>query len=531
MIGKRKVQATLFDVGNVWAFAPKANSFHGQLCKVSDKLFKDEEFMALYSERMGRPSVPPSELALLMILQSYERLSDEEAIEHTACDLRWAAILRRHAGQPLCAKSTLQLFRAQLILHDKLNILLEKSLLQARENSLISSDALKAVLDTKPILGHGAVQDTYNLLAEGMRQLTRAISAKEGIAIKKLLKREGLGRLGASSIKGTAKIDWSNKEERERFLGILVAEARKLLQLAEGLGSEVKESASLLEKLLLQDVQESPVAGEITATIKEGTVKDRIPSATDPEQRHGRKSASKRFVGSKASIATDSEHGLILAVEVLPGNAGDAEGALELVAAAEQNAGAPIKEVVGDCAYGSGDTRQAFADAGRTLTAKIPSQPAKGGLYPKSSFVVMLPSEGNSLEEARVTCPAGHTAGYLSAHANGSVTFYFDEHCEGCPLRSACTTSKIGRSIHLSAHERLMHQAKARACTEEGKAALSGRWIVENTLARLARLGIGQARYFGRNKTRMQLSVAAAVVNLRRVWNLTASAGCLQMAG
>ena len=39
------------------------------------------------------------------------------------------------------------------------------------------------------------------------------------------------------------------------------------------------------------------------------------------------------------------------------------------------------------------------------------------------------------------------------------------------------------------------------------------------SLTRLARLGIGQARYFGRTKTELQLKTSAAVVNLRLIWN------------
>ena len=42
---------------------------------------------------------------------------------------------------------------------------------------------------------------------------------------------------------------------------------------------------------------------------------------------------------------------------------------------------------------------------------------------------------------------------------------------------------------------------------------------VEHVLARLAGLGIGQARYFGRVKTGFQLLLAATVANLRRTWN------------
>ena len=41
-----------------------------------------------------RTSVPPSQLALLMILQTYRKVSDEEAVEQSAFDLRQEAFYR-----------------------------------------------------------------------------------------------------------------------------------------------------------------------------------------------------------------------------------------------------------------------------------------------------------------------------------------------------------------------------------------------------------------------------------------------------
>ena len=70
-------------------------------------------------------------------------------------------------------------------------------------------------------------------------------------------------------------------------------------------------------------------------------------SVHDPEMRHGRKSASKRFEGHKAAIAVDPESQLITAVEVLPGNAPDHRQALALVEPAEANTGAEVVEAMG----------------------------------------------------------------------------------------------------------------------------------------------------------------------------------------
>lgn len=535
MIGRRKIQTDMFDVGNVFPYSPDPKSYYGQLAKVSDKLFVDDDFAASYSDHSGRPSVPPSLLALVLIMQAREQISDEEAIRRTTCDLDWAVVLRRQVGVPLCAKSTLQCFRAQLLVNDRLNAFLVTSLKHARDKGLLKGQHLKQAVDTKPIFGRGAVEDTFNLIGHAMSNLLRAMAAQSGRTTAQLIAEYDLPKLAAPSVKGAVDIDWSDESARNGALTGLVADARKLIGLADGGNPKIKVAAGLLEQILLQDVVESKKddgSGDAEASagcsnptgvrIKQGTAKGRVPSVTDPEQRHGRKSASNRFTGHKASVSTDVGTGLILAADVIPGDAADATQVLELTEQAEANSSCQIVETLADCAYGSGAVRQQFADAGRELTAKVAAEPARE-LYPKSKFTIELPESGQSLELTKITCPAGHVSDRLTPDGKGGVTFYFDEHCTGCPLRTACTTSTIGRSVHIHAQESLIQTARAFQATPGGRAKLRERIIVENSLARLGRLGVGQSRFIGRTKTRIQLVLAATVANLRRTWNWEAA--------
>ena len=106
-------------------------------------------------------------------------------------------------------------------------------------------------------------------------------------------------------------------------------------------------------------------------SLKDGVSRGRMISVHDPEMRHGHKSSSRRFDGHKAAIVVDTGSQLITAVDVLPGNAPDNLGSLELVEQSEANTGVPVEEAMGDATYGDGDTRQTFADAGRTLIARV----------------------------------------------------------------------------------------------------------------------------------------------------------------
>ena len=54
-------------------------------------------------------------------------------------------------------------------------------------------------------------------------------------------------------------------------------------------------------------------------------------SHSDPEMRHGRKSASRRFDGHKMDLVADEDSELILGVDIRAGNAGDGEGAAPLL--------------------------------------------------------------------------------------------------------------------------------------------------------------------------------------------------------
>ena len=141
-------------------------------------------------------SVPPSLLASALLLQTHDKVSDAEAKARADFDIRWKVALGIEVEDRPFAKSTLQVFRAQLILHDKVREVFESSLRLARESGYLKRRSMRVALDTTNILGRGAVRDTYNLLADGIVKLLRALSQVEGISIGKWAKARGYaGRL------------------------------------------------------------------------------------------------------------------------------------------------------------------------------------------------------------------------------------------------------------------------------------------------------------------------------------------------
>ena len=527
MLGERSDQRGLWEADRLYLDHVGRDTFYGLLASLRGRLFRDADFAEFYCPDNGRDSVPPSLLATALLLQSHDKVSDAEAKARADFDLRWKVALGIEVEDRPFAKSTLQVFRAQLILHDKVREVFESSLRLARESGYLKKRSMRVALDTTNILGRGAVKDTCNLLADGIVQLLRTLAAVEKITVKEWAKGQGYGRYLASSIKGEAAIDWSDRKARQTLLAGIVRDADRLLELSRQAQGELSENgeerqrivdaAELLGQLLLQDVER--VEGGVS--LKDGVSRDRMMSVHDPEMRHGHKSSSRRFDGHKAAIVVDTDSQLITAVAVLPGNAPDNLGALELVEQSEANTGVPVQEAMGDAAYGDGATRQTFADVGRKLVARVPGRPDRKH-FPKDDFVI-------DLAAGSCTCPAGQVTHTIvpagkRTDAAGRVyrwqAFQFDgAECRTCPLRSQCIAAKgrKGRRVLIHPQEGLLQEARALQQSAAYDEYRARRVAVEHRLARLVQLGIRQSRYFGRVKTRFQLYLAATVANLTLV--------------
>ena len=114
------------------------------------------------------------------------------------------------------------------------------------------------------------------------------------------------------------------------------------------------------------------------------------------------------------------------------------------------------------------------------------------------------------------SCPQGNEPTVLGPHR--LQAFRFDGAvCQGCLLRSQCFTARRkgpGVITPLAAGGRLQQSADYNHYRQR-------RVVAEHRLARLEQLGIRQARYFGRVKTRFQLYLAATVANLTLLANQT----------
>ena len=557
MIGEMSSQGNLFSGDQLHLEHVGRDSFYGWLATEGPRVFPDNAFKEFYVLDNGRRSVPPSQMIRMVLLQWFDKVSDFEAVEHAKFDLRWKVALGLEDHEGLCAKFTLQTFRGRLLLNEAGCDLLSRSVTACREAGVLKGRRIHAAVDTSPIIGRGAVKDTYNLVADGMVKLLGALAAfdtplLQPVDVEAFARTHDLSRyVTDGSIKGDADLDWDDESERIAFLTGLVMDVRRALGLSRSMLASVDEAAAamrsgsvdaigsaaaLLEQLVTQDIE---VGGDGQAHLKKGVAKDRIVSVHDPEMRHGRKSKRTRFDGHKGEIVVDVESGAILDAVVKAGNAHDAEGSLDTIERAEQTLQeaweqAPgdeededeievgIEKTEGDCAYGSATNRRDFADAERSLVAKQPMLHNRGR-YTKDAFPV------DETTGAR-TCPAGHTVmpkPRTRAWRGEKVKVRFYRWpattCDACPCKDQCLAPRKdgneqarprGRTVSEHPEEKLLVHARAQQHTAEFRGTYRERQTVEHRLARMMQLGARQARYFGRAKTGLQWFIAATVANL-----------------
>jgi transposase len=499
-------QGSLLGVESLLAglFEGDDSSFYARLAVYGGEVIGDEDFADCYSFGVGRPSIPPSLLMRTVLLQVRDDVSDREAARRAAKDLDWKRALGLEADEVPFHHTTLSVFRSRLLVNDADERLLRATLERAVAAGLFPKKVL-GIVDSTGVMGAAAVADTYTLL----RQAIAKLGAAAGDRLTKRMRR-AVNRLCVNK----ARIDWADAAARRRHLGELVSVAKTLLAATAG-DAELTEARELLTRVVDQDIDHDGDGG-LGPAVRQGVAPDRTVSVVDPEMRHGRKSHSKRVDGYKAHLLTDHDTELVLGVAVTPANDPDGPEAAPLIASAKA-VGVTVAEVLGDTAYGDGDTRVAVESIGAKVTAKS-QPPATTGKFLKTDFVI-------DPDAPSARCPAGHTTtitGLARDHKRRSVTVlkFPDKLCAACPLRSRCTTTAHGRWLRLNFHEARLQAARAEQARASVRRKLRRRAVIERKLGEGKRHGMGKARYRGRRKVLLQERLTVGMLNLKRLFSI-----------
>jgi hypothetical protein len=462
----------------------------------------------------GKDPTPPALLAMVVLLQSYQGISDAEAVDLTVMDLRWQMVLDRlGADEPAFAQGTLVDFRARLIRADLDLRLLERTVELARRTNAFDwkklPKTLRIAVDSSPLIGAGRVEDTINLLAHAARKVVDCAADLLGWPVERVAREAGIPLLLESSVKRALDIEWSNPDAKAAALNTLVQQLDSLetwlrQRLPEALAKPpLKEHVDTLVQIRSQDLEPDPEGGGGGTRIREGVAAERRVSIQDPDMRHGRKSRTKLFNGYKRHIATDLDTDLILACATTPANRPEEEAAPALKADIERQ-GRAIWELYIDRGYiASPVVTEILAYGGQVICKPWVSR--NGGLFTKADFKI-------NMRDMTITCPAGQ----VEPIDLGADIEFNPEACVRCPLRTKCTTAApgSGRTVSIADDERLQHRLRKLVSTPQGRRRLRERVAVEHRLAHLGRRQGRRARYCGTRKNLFDLRRASAVQNL-----------------
>ena len=499
MQGVSRPDRELLDAAALCSHLLGPGSVHMFLAEHRRQLFPDDMFEDLFPSGRGRPSVPADVIAVVIVLQSLEGLSDRQAVRRLETDIAWKAAAGLALSDESFHSTVLVLWRAKLGNSDRPERIFD-AVRAVMAASKVIEGKTRRVLDSTVLDDAVARQDTIDMLVTQIRRVRKLIAELTSVAVREH-NLEGPGR---------PRCDWDDPADMDRLVSELVDDANELVWAGEDLveaGLELSEkqadALALLALVAGQDVEPGERPG--TWRIATRTAKDRVISTVDPESRHAHKTAHNYRDGFKAHVAVEPETGLVTDCDLGSGIVSDASAAPGLI-----DDDPEAETILGDSAYGSGELRAHLEDEGKQAVIDPPPLPtAIPGGFSIDDFDI--DTEGRT-----VTCPAGVTVG-LNKHDQAR----FGANCNSCPLRFMCTNARKGRVIRVHPQHRLLAAARRQATTE----AFSDQYrqhrpMVERTLAWLTRDNWRKLRYRGIERNRLGWSHRCAAINLARLITL-----------
>jgi hypothetical protein len=519
--GVERVERELLDAQALVGHLVAEGSMFAFLARHRLELFADGEFEDLFPSGRGRPSIPASVMASILVLQTLHDYSDRETAEAARCDLRWKVAVGMALDDEGFDPSTLVYWRRRLAksarphrINDVVRqVIAQTGVLRGRRRRAVDSTILADAV---------ATQDTVTQLISAVRRVARQVP---GAAEQVTVVCTGHDYSQA----GKPRIDWDDPAAREALVSALVNDANALLAaLADtelGTDEGARFALGLLALVAGQDVEpaEDSDGTDGRWRIAHRVAPERVISTVDPDARHTRKSPENRRDGYRAHVVAEPETGIITdeALTKAAGTENSDPALAEKFLAGEDEPGTWY----GDCAYGTGDLRGALDDAGhRAVIKPKPVQAPMPGGFSVDDFHV-------NEQAGTVACPAGHLRPITLSRA-----VIFGVACRDCPLRARCTTSTTGRALRLHEHDNLPRAARAQwradpALREDYR---QFRPNVERVISQIASRGGRRLklRYHGNTNNHAWLKRRTAALNLRNLVGrgLTRSAGAWILA-
>jgi transposase len=486
-------------------------------------LFHDEEFADLFPAR-GKPAWSPGRLALVVVLQFVEGLTDRQAAEAVRARIDWKYALGLELGDPGFDFSVLSEFRDRLTGADAGRRMLDGILVAVGDRGLLTTTG-RARTDSTHVLSAARELCWLEMVAESLRAALNA-----------------LARTAPQWLVEVAEPDWfrhyAGRAEDSRFpksrakrdeVGARIGrDGMRLLEavFSPGAPEELRtlEQVELLRRVWVQSFH------LMDDEVRRRDPKDRPPGATrlvtpyDIEAR-GSVKRDTMWDGYKVHLTETCEPdtlNLITNVTTTVATVPDISMTATVHAQLAQAGRLPGEHLV-DAGYVDAhllvSTRREY---GVTLTGPVAGvvshQATANNGFTADDFTV-------DWEGQHVTCPGGKTTTRWnpdrSPEGTPVIRIRFNGgQCRPCPVREQCTTSSLGRRLTLRPREEheALRQARAEQDTDTWKDRYKTRAGVEGTISQgVQRCGMRRSRYRGLAKTSLQHQLTGAAINLARI--------------
>jgi transposase len=492
-------------------------------------LYHDQLFADLYPPE-GRPvEVAPWRLALVVVMQYMEGLTDRQAADAVRRCMDWKYALSLDLCDPGFDFTLLHDFRQRLLTHEAGQRLLDTFLTTCKARGWIKARGTQRT-DSTHVLAAIRTLHRLECVLEAMHAALNQLSAAEPAWVQQHVPLDWYPRYGLRSDQTRLPKDASKREALARQVGADGYQLLAWVQTADT-SPDLRELPALeaLRQIWLQQYYRCTVPGLEALRWRTGDEQPpaavRITSPYDLEARY----CSKRdthWVGYKLHLTETCEPGqpdLITQVLTTPATTPDCT----MGPAVAHDLAAR------DLLPGTHLLDSGYVDADFLVTAQHQHQidvvgPPFGSYswqhkiehgYDLQAFIINWNTQ-------QAHCPQGHSSVKWTPGRDVSgdpvIRIRFDRAtCHTCPTRQVCTTAKDAPrqlTVRPQTHHEAIQAARQRQETPEFKAQYTLRAGVESSLSQgVRRFNLRRSRYIGLARTHLQQLLTATAMNVVRV--------------
>jgi transposase len=485
--------------------------------------YTDARFAALFPPQ-GRPAAAPWRLALVVVLQFVENLTDRQAADAVRSRIDWKYLLGLALTDPGFDYSVLSEFRTRLLEGGADALLLEALLAHCQERRVLKARGRQRT-DATHVLAAIRVLNRLECVGEALRHVLNTLAVVAPAWLRAQVPPDWVDRY-AHRLESYRLP--SSAAERQALALTIGADGEQLLAAlwAPATPAALRENGAVaaLRQIWIQQFyrENDRIVWREEADLPPAAL--RINSPYDVEARYGTK-RSTSWVGYKVHLTEtcddDLPH-LVTEVETTIATGTD-YGVLPTI---QENLiahdWAPAEHLV-DAGYVDADHLVSSTQRGIDLVGPAAEnnhwQDRAGEGFALEHFVL-------DWEARQATCPCGQrSVKWKASHdQRGHPVIYVEfarAACLACPCRAQCTRAAVNpRSLTLrpqTQHEALQ-AARARQKTAAFKQRYALRAGIEGTLSQAVRVfALRRTRYIGRAKTHLQHLLIAVALNVTRV--------------